>query len=528
MGSRARPFVENVALEQDSRNIVRHAADRPPFLEIEQLSKHYGGIQALGDVSLSVWSGTVHALVGANGAGKSTLVRILAGLERPDTGTIRIDGEAASIQAPEEATKLGLSFIHQELHLVPKFNTIQNMALGYEGARRAGMVNWGPISSRARVVMDRLGVEFPLDVEVEKLTVNERWMVSLGRALVRDARLIAMDEPTASFTAQEAERLFKLVRNLAADGVAVLYISHRLDEVLDLSSEITVLRNGIIAGRHKASETTRRELTEAIVGRGVPEPVRHHVVADEADTVLELEHLVHEPMVKDVSLSLRRGEILGVAGLVGSGRTELARLIFGAEQSSSGRMMLNGHPYSPRSPYQAIARGVALVPEERRSQGLLLKESVSFNINLATTESNRWHARLPFLSPAKARAAATEMIRSFSIKARSAEQPVSDLSGGNQQKVVVAKYVRAGPGVLILDEPTVGVDVGARAEIYEIIRQRADTGTAVMMISSDFEEFEICDRVVVMREGRVIATVEGSRATKEALTALCYSTTDPS
>lgn len=502
---------------------VLNGTGSPAFLEIEGLSKHYGGIQALGGVSLSVRAGTVHALVGANGAGKSTLMRILAGLERPDSGTIRIEGQTVSFRLPDEATKAGLSFIHQELNLVPKFSAVQNMALGYEGARRAGMVSWGPIRDRARIIMDRLGAEFPLDVEVASLTLSERWMVSLGRALVRDARLVAMDEPTASFTEQEAERLFKVVRTLAADGVAILYISHRLDEVLGLSTDITVLRNGQVAGRHLSVRTTRRELTEAIVGRDVPEVVRHSAPGDEADTVLQVEHLVREPMVKDVSLTLRRGEVVGVAGLVGAGRTETAQLIFGAGRPDSGTMVLNGRPYAPRGPYEAIARGVALVPEERRSQGLLLKESLTFNINLATSRSNRRHSRLPFLSVAKAREVATRTIRSFGIKARSASQSVSDLSGGNQQKVVVGKYVLGRPDVLILDEPTTGVDVGARAELYEIIRQRADSGTAVLMISSDFEELGLCDRVIVMSEGRVTAVVDGPSATKENLTSLCYS-----
>jgi len=269
--------------------------------------------------------------------------------------------------------------------------------------------------------------------------------------------------------------------------------------------------------------TTRRELTEAIVGRDVPEVVRHSAPGDEADTVLQVEHLVREPMVKDVSLTLRRGEVVGVAGLVGAGRTETAQLIFGARRPDSGTMVLNGRPYAPRGPYEAIARGVALVPEERRSQGLLLKESLTFNINLATSRSNRRHSRLPFLSVAKAREVATRTIRSFGIKARSASQSVSDLSGGNQQKVVVGKYVLGRPDVLILDEPTTGVDVGARAELYEIIRQRADSGTAVLMISSDFEELGLCDRVIVMSEGRVTAVVDGPSATKENLTSLCYS-----
>ncbi|MEO5899346.1 MAG: sugar ABC transporter ATP-binding protein [Ilumatobacteraceae bacterium] len=493
-----------------------------PFLRVEGLSKQYGGIQALADVTFDVPAGTIHALVGANGAGKSTLVRVLAGLERTDEGTIYINGRPTTIATPQAATRLGLSFIHQELNLVPKFTVLQNMALNFEEHRRLGIVNWGRVGERASAVLAQLGEDIPLDREVDRLTVSERWTVSLGRSLMRRARLIAMDEPTASFAAEEAERLFSIVRDLAAQGVAVLYISHRLDEVIDLSDRITVLRNGRLVDTFDARSTNRRALTEAIVGRDVARTVRHQVSSQSEGTILRIEDLVRKPRVQGVTLDIRQGEILGVAGLVGAGRTELARLIFGADAPTSGTMTLSGRPYAPKGPYEAIARGVALVPEERRSQGLLLKESLSFNVSLATIRRNRWRERLPLLSTVKARDAAREMVKRFAIKARSVDEGVSSLSGGNQQKVVVSKYVRAEPTLLILDEPTVGVDVGARAELYEIIRRRADAGTAVLMISSDFEELEICDRVVVMREGCVVAIVDGAHATKENLTSLCY------
>ena len=501
------------------------AAAATPLLSLRGVSKHYGGIQALNDVSIDVRAGAVHALVGANGAGKSTLVRILAGLARPDSGQVLIDGVEKAIGTPQAATKLGLSFIHQELNLVPKFTAAQNMAMNYAGHRRFGLVSWRKVNARAKVVMQSLGSDFPLDREVDQLTVSQKWMVSLGRSLMRDARLIAMDEPTASFAADEAERLFAIVRDLTARGVAVLYISHKLNEVLDLSTDITVLRDGGLVGTLQASTSNRRNLAHAIVGREVEELSRHEAPAELVkDMVLRIEDLAREPRVKGVTIDVHRGEILGLAGLVGAGRTEVARLIFGAERPAAGAMMLDGKPFMPKGPYEAIARGVALVPEERRSQGLLLKESLAFNVNLATAKRNRASRRLPFLSPSKARAVANEMMERFSIKARSVNDPVAGLSGGNQQKVVVSKYVRTEPRVLILDEPTVGVDVGARAEIYDIIRARADAGTAVLMISSDFEELVICDRVAVMREGRVAGILDGPQATKEAITSLCYET----
>jgi ribose transport system ATP-binding protein len=501
-----------------------------PLLAVEGLHKRFGGIAALEDVSLHLEAGTVLALCGANGAGKSTLVRILAGVESPDAGTVRIDGEPVAIGSPQDATRLGLNFIHQELNLVPKFTALQNMALGYEGAARRGLLDRRAARRRAREVVERLGADLPLDAQVQDLTVSQRWMVSLGRSLMREARLIAMDEPTASFTEQEAERLFAVIDDLTASGVGVLYISHRLDEVLHVSRDVTVLRNGRVVGTFAANKIDRARLTREIVGQEVVElealPTTDKPV-EQRDTVLRVEELTREPRVRGVTLEAHRGEILGVAGLVGAGRTELARLIFGVDAPTAGTMTLNGKDYAPRSPYDAIRRGVALVPEERRSEGLLLRESVAFNINLATAGDHRRSGiGLGLLSPGRARAAARELVQRFGIKVTSVDQPVAALSGGNQQKVVVSKYVRAAPALLILDEPTVGVDVGARGELYAMIRELAEAGAAVIVISSDFEELAICERVAVMREGRVTAMVDAAHATKDHLTSLCYAVSE--
>jgi ribose transport system ATP-binding protein len=498
------------------------------LLAIDGLAKRFGGIAALEDVSLRLGAGSVLALCGANGAGKSTLVRILAGVETPDAGEIRIDGAPVTIGSPQDATRLGLNFIHQELNLVPKFTALQNMALGYEGAARRGLLDRRAARRRARAVVDRLGADFDLDAPVQDLTVSQRWMVSLGRSLMREgARVIAMDEPTASFTEAEAERLFSIISDLTADGVAVLYISHRLDEVLHVSHDVTVLRNGRVVGTFAADQIDRARLTREIVGQEVAEleaiPTTGAPV-EARPVVLSARGLAREPRVRGVSLDVHAGEILGLAGLVGAGRTELARLLFGADAPTAGTMELEGRAFAPRSPYDAIRRGVALVPEERRSEGLLLQESVAFNITLATAkESRRGGLAAGLLSPGRARAIAREMVSRFGIKVASVDQPVGALSGGNQQKVVVSKYVRAAPKLLILDEPTVGVDVGARGELYAIIRDLAEAGAAVIIISSDFEELAICERVAVMREGRVTALVDAAHATKDHLTSLCYS-----
>ena len=502
----------------------------PACLEMTGISKHFGGHQALADVSISLRPGRVLALCGANGAGKSTLVRILAGAEVADAGTITVHGSEATIRTPLDASRLGLSFIHQELNLVPKFTALQNMAMGADRSGRAGVLDLRALRRKALQVQDRIGYRVPLDAKVEDLTVSDRWMVSLGRSLMRDATVVAMDEPTASFTQEEADRLYGIVDELTGDGVGILYISHRLEEVLQVADDVTVLRNGRLVGSFSAAGLDVARLTHHIVGRDVEE-VTHRVQDVDPTTgpeLLRIEGLTREPQVRDVSLTLHRGEILGVAGLVGSGRTELARLVVGADPIGSGTMTLDGKPYHPRSPFDAIRAGVALVPEERRSQGLILRSTVSANLNMASLRAPG--SRLGAYSPRRAARTALDAVSRFGIKARSVQERVGELSGGNQQKIVVGKYVLAGPQLLILDEPTVGVDVGARAEIYDIVRDLADRGTSILMISSDFEELAICDRVLVMRQGTVTASVPASLATKDRLTSLCFGTTeqDPS
>ncbi len=494
-----------------------------PIVAMERISKSFGGALALSDVSLDVDPGEVVALCGANGAGKSTLVRILAGVERADSGRIRIAGEEASIESPSDAAELGLSFIHQELNLVPKFSVLQNMALGFPGGSKGGFLDRGASRRRAKEVMERLGSTISLDAEVGRLSVSDRWMVSLGRSLMRDARMVAMDEPTASFTDEEAARLFEVIDELKSSGVGILYISHRLDEVLEISNRVVVLRNGALVGVLSAEETDRPRLTREIVGRDIEkltpsaESVREH---GKGEPMLAVRGLSRAPRVRGVDLEVHPGEIVGVAGLVGAGRTEFARLVFGADRPSAGTMELDGRAFRPRSPYDAIRRGVAYVPEERRSEGLLLTDSLARNMRLATLRDDR--TSLGLLNPRKSRQVARAMVERFGIVTRSVDQPVGDLSGGNQQKVLVSRFVLAAPKILILDEPTVGVDVGARSEIYSIVRELADAGTGIVFISSDFEEFAICDRVAVMREGRVVEILAGAEASKDQLTALCY------
>jgi ribose transport system ATP-binding protein len=499
------------------------SAERLPFVRTRGIAKSYGGVRALHGVDLDIYPGEVHGLVGANGAGKSTFIKLLAGVEIPDAGTIELDARPVEILNPAQSTRLGLSFIHQELNLVPQFNALQNLTLGLPKPKRAGLIHWPAVRSNVSGLIKRLGINFSLEVPVSELSVAEQWMVSIGHALIRQARLIAMDEPTASLSSSESERLFKIIRELASDGIAILYVSHRLDEILNLCSTITVFKDGEKV-LQRVRGMTKNDLIHAIVGaEAVAVPPKKSAGRLGERIILQLKELRRAPRVRDVSLSLYAGEVVGLAGLVGAGRTELANLIFGADALDHGTMLLDGSVYRPRSPHEATTNGVVLVPEERRSQGLILDRSISFNINLPFLKPARLFAPLPVVSTRRSTSRANEIMNQLRIKAETAATPVRQLSGGNQQKVVIGKWLTLAPRLLILDEPSRGVDVGARSDIHRIINELAERGAAILVISSDDEELPgLCDRVIVMTEGRIAGELRGAEITREAILRLSY------
>jgi ABC-type sugar transport system ATPase subunit len=487
------------------------------------IAKSFGGAEALKGVSLEILPGEVHGLVGANGAGKSTLIRILAGLIQPDAGTIAVSGRPVTIETPQRASELGMNFIHQELAFVPGMTVLQNIMLGIPKRSRFGMVDWRSIAREIEPIARRVGITAPLGVTVRGLSTAENWLISICRALVRKARLIVMDEPTASLSANEAEKLFAIVRDLSASGVSVLYVSHRLNEILDLCQRVTVFRDGRSVQEFGRGGLTRRALVEAIVG-GRPaeaEPVRHS--ARDRKVVLRVDGLSRLPRVRGVSFDLHEGEVLGLGGLVGAGRTELVRLIYGADLPDGGRMMLDGRPFAPRTPHEAVKHGLGLVPEERRTEGLVLTKSVAFNVSLASLQRIVMGPAMPLIS-SRARANLTlATIKALSIKTEGIETPVGRLSGGNQQKVVIGRWLASAPRVLILDEPTRGVDVGARAEIHRLIRGLAEKGLAVLVVSSEPEELpDVCDRVFVMAEGRIVRELAGAAVSRTAIVEASY------
>jgi ribose transport system ATP-binding protein len=503
-------------------NPEKKASITPPFLVARGVRKAYGGAQALKGVSLTLRAGEVHGLVGANGAGKSTLIKVLAGLTHPDAGEVLVDGNAVTIGNPAAAADLGMNFIYQELAFIPRMTVLENIVLGLPKKTRFGMVDWKAISRDIEPVARHVGITAPLNAEVRDLSTAENWLINICRALIRKARLIVMDEPTASLSAAESEKLFKIIEDLRDSGVAILYVSHRLDEILRLCAQVTVFRDGNSVTVIDKPELTRERLVEAIVG-GAVEQLRHDKGYVRRETVLSVKGLTRLPKVNGVSFDLHRGEVLGIGGLVGAGRTELIRLVYGADRADAGRMTLEGEPFLPKTPVQAVRAGLGLVPEERRADGLLLTKSVAFNLQLSNLMNITRSPALPLIDYRRRENLSAQVVRDLSVKTQSIETPAGLLSGGNQQKVVIGRWLLRQPKILILDEPTRGVDIGARADIHRLIRDLAARGMAVIVVSSEPDELpDLCDRVLVMAEGRIVRELIGSNITRNAVVEASY------
>lgn len=495
-----------------------------PLLRCSNISKSFGGVKALKQVSLDIYPGEVHGLIGANGAGKSTLIKIISGDILQDSGELVFNGAPLSLSNPQDAYKLGFSFIHQELNLVPKFSIIENLTLGMEKETRFGLINWKAVVKKTSEVLARIGLDLPLDTIVETLSVADQWLVSIAHALMRDIKMICMDEPTASLSAEESKKLFAVIENLTAKGVAVLYVSHRLDEIMDLCSGISVFKDGECVLTTERSQVTRDALVTAIVGRKGVVCKQESLETTKGDAVVfSAQNLSWEKRVDNVSFELHEGEVIGFAGLVGAGRTELANLIFGVEKPDSGKMVLDGKEYRPNHVADAIEAGIGLVPEERRSQGLILKDTVNFNLNMLNLKSVRISRFFSLLNNKKMVNISRQVVDRLQVKTPSVNTAVINLSGGNQQKVVIGKWVTRDLRVLILDEPSRGVDVGARSEIHKKIRELAKEGKGMIVISSDNEELPfVCDVVYIMAEGKIVGKLEGEEITKEAINYKSY------
>jgi ABC-type sugar transport system ATPase subunit len=491
-----------------------------PLLSLQSVSKRFPGVAALSEVSLDVRAGEVHAVMGENGAGKSTLMKIAAGVHRPDGGRILLEGREVTLARPSDATALGLFTVFQELTVLPNRSVAENLLIGREPVAAGGLwLDKRALVAEAQAALDRLGVPIDARAPAGQLSAGQRQMVEIARAAAREPRVLVLDEPTSSLGQAEEERLFTLVGRLKADGVGIVYITHRMSEVFRLSDRITVLRDGRLVATGPAGDFTRETLIRAMVGRAVEER-RHGTATERLPVAFEVRGLARAPVVRGAELALHAGEVLGVAGLMGAGRTELARLMAGIDRPTGGTMALFGEPYAPRDVAEAVGRGVAYVSEDRKALGVVLAHSVADNVALPSLPRL---ARRGVVSRGAVRALAQDWMRRLGVRAASPDVAVETLSGGNQQKVALARWLAVGPRVIILDEPTRGVDVGAKAEIYALIRRLAAEGAAVMVISSELPEvLQLSDRIAVMAAGRVAGILPAATATEEGLLDLAF------
>ncbi len=477
---------------------------KDPILRLTGICKSFPGVKALDHVNLTVLRGEVMALAGENGAGKSTLMKILSGSYSKDAGTIEFDGKTVEITSPKMAEELGLSIIHQELNVLPNLTVAENIYLGRQPCRH-GMIDWKQMNQSAAALFQKLGIHLDVTVRTRKLSVAQQQMVEIAKAVSYDTKLVIMDEPTSSLTDQETQILFRIIKDLSARGIAVIFITHRMEEIFTIADRVTVLRDGCYIGTKTISETSSGELISMMIGRTLTQQYPPRSVA-QGEVILRVDHLSDGKKVKDISFELHTGEVLGFAGLVGAGRTETMRMIFGADPIKSGRIYLRGQEIHVRTPQDAIRRGISLVTEDRKQEGLLLRQSVQSNTVMVALGKVCRHHLIHYPSVRKA---AEKYVHDLHIATPSTSQKTAFLSGGNQQKVVVAKWLFADAQIVILDEPTRGIDVGAKREIYEIINQLAESGKGIIVVSSDMEEvLGISDRILVMYEGEIAGEVE--------------------
>jgi ribose transport system ATP-binding protein len=478
---------------------------------MKDISKTFPGVKALTNVSLTVYPGEIHALMGENGAGKSTLMKILSGAYQADPGgEIRINGQHVTIDGPLTARQHGISIIYQELSLAPNLSVAENMLLGREH-KTGPMVDRSSMEKACQTVLERLGVHFRATTKVSELSMAERQLVEIARALIANSRILVMDEPTTSLSSRETEAMFALVRQLRAEGLAIIYISHRMAEIYELADRVSVLRDGSYVGTLVGDEISAERLVQMMVGRDLSSFYKkeHDAHQSRGPVIFAVRNMDDGVRVHDCSFELHEGEVLGIAGLVGAGRTELARLIYGADPRTSGEVFLQGKRLSIHRPEDAINSGVVYLTEDRKHLGLFLDLTVRENVNVSVLSRDSRMGGVLNLRAAKDRAAAA--IRALAIRVAGDVVPVGSLSGGNQQKVLLSRLLETKPQVLILDEPTRGVDIGAKSEIYRLIDSLARTGVGVIVISSELPEIVgICDRVLVMREGRIAGEVGGA------------------
>ena len=486
-----------------------------PLVDLKGISKSFVGVRVLNAVDFDVRPGEVHALLGENGAGKSTLIKIIAGVHAPDSGDIAINGSAVKFANPGQAVKAGIAIVYQELLLFPELSVAENIFLNHAPKTSWGGLDWAQMRARARALLDDLDSHhLDVDAKVGSLSVANRQRIEIAKALSQNARVVIMDEPTASLAEADVQQLMTIVRRLRDRGVGIIYVSHKLPEIFALADRVTVLRDGNYVGTKDIGDVTERSLVSMMVGRSIDQLFPKEAAKIGAPR-LELRDVSHGKAVRNISFTLRSGEILGIAGLVGSGRTETALTIFGITPATSGEILIDGLPIAIKSPQQARDLGIAYVPEDRGLQGLIRPQTIAENISLTVLKKL---ARSFIVDRGKEDRLARDFIKQLGIRARGPGQAARQLSGGNQQKVVLAKWLAAEPRILIMDEPTRGIDVGAKSEIHALMSKLAQSGLAILMISSELPEvLGMSDRILVMNGGRIVAEIERKNATPETV-----------
>jgi len=491
------------------------------ILELKNISKSFSGVEVLHHVSFALRPGEVHALLGENGAGKSTLVKVVTGVHQPDGGEILLDGKPIHFSDTRETRQAGITAIYQELSLFPDLNVAENIFVGCQPVTLGGRIDWRKLYSEAGRLLGSLGVQLDLKQKARSLSIAQQQMVEIARAFSLNARILIMDEPTSSLTLNEVADLFRLVRRLRDEGTAIIFISHRLEELFEIADRVTVLRDGAYVDTKQLKDVTRDDLIRMMVGRTITDLFPKQNV-EAGNVVLKVEHLTREGAFRDISFELRKGEILGMAGLVGAGRTNVARAIFGTEPATGGRIQLDGRDVMITSPQQAIKLGLAYVPEDRQLHGLIPAMHITSNISLPILyEFANWG----WLKDKQERKASYNVACQMEVRANNIWQLARELSGGNQQKVVLAKWLATKPRILILDEPTRGIDVGTKAAVHALMSKLASEGMAILMISSELPEvLGMSDRIIVMHEGHVTAHFTRAEATQEMIIAAATQT----
>ena len=482
------------------------------MLSFQHISKSFPGVKALRDVSFSIRKGEVHALVGENGAGKSTLLNILKGIYQPDEGQIIYDGSSIKIKSPGHASSIGINMVHQEINLVPELTVGQNILLGNEPMGKGIAINYRELYKRCNEALKELDCPFSDKEQVKKLSAAQMQMIAIARSLMYNSKVVAFDEPTASLSNAETRHLFEIINKLKNNGTSIIYVSHRLEEIFEIADRVTVLRDGKVIDTLNVKDVDKKTLVRLMVGREVSEYMQHTANYSTEEVALKVENLTSDGVFENVNFELKRGEILGISGLVGSKRTDVVRAIFGADKFTGGNIYMNGKPIKIKSPNKAIKAGIALLPEERKSQGFIKLMSNDMNVNISSLDKSMKRGKLDYRALKKN----TEYyIKELKITPPNPDMETTNLSGGNQQKIVLAKWLSINSQIIIFDEPTRGLDVGAKSEIYRLMDEFVRNGNSIIMVSSELPEIlGMSDRIIVMHEGKAVATLNGAEATE--------------